>query len=73
LITSLLSSSRLTVLFLGWQIRSPFLLSDSRGKNQVANLPETQECVMIDACWKQPSGLSEFGGEGRREVKREIR
>lgn len=71
MITSLLSSSRFTVLFLGWQIRSPFLLSDSREKNQVANLPETQECVMIDVCWKLQSGLSNFGG--RREGKREIR
>lgn len=63
MITPLLSSSRLTVLFLGWQIRSPFLLSDSRGKNQVANLPETQEYVMIDVRWKLQSGLSNFGGE----------
>lgn len=63
MITSLLSSSRFTVLFLGWQIRSPFLLSDSREKNQVANLPETQECVMIDVCWKLQSGLSGSGGE----------
>lgn len=66
MITPLLSSSRLTVLFLGWQIRSPFLLSDSRGKNQVANLPETQEYVMIDARWKLQSGLSNFGGGGDR-------